>query len=125
MRIVYYLPLLLLSLAACKKTESDPNCVQISQGNIFSVKYLGMMDGARFDVICKFPNGCGFIKNISEVRSGQDVDIIANVGYNACSACVETPNTQSVTYIFNPPAPGTYYIRWRGIVDRKDTVVIR
>ncbi|WP_158563218.1 hypothetical protein [Chitinophaga silvatica] len=84
-----------------------------------------MMDGARFDVICKFPDGCMFINGVTEERKGQDVNITVVVGNNACGPCVETTTTQSITYIFNPPAPGTYYLKWKGIDNRTDTIKIR
>jgi hypothetical protein len=129
MRNFYFL-FLVTVLFSCTKAEPEPAnmraaCQTISKGNISGVNYIGMMDGARFDVICRFPNGCDYIYKVNEERKGQEVTISVTVANNTCSPCTESPTTQSMTYVFNPPAPGTYYLKWEGIANRTDTVKIR
>lgn len=130
MRTAYIFLLLLLSFAACRKSEDG--CSQYQLTNISAVRYMGTsssgaadQDGAFFDVSCILPSSCNAINKIIESKDGNNVTIKVESVFNKCAVCPGVPVTQTKTYVFVPKGAGTYFLKWDGLPDRTDTVVIR
>jgi hypothetical protein len=129
MRTVLIFFLLLWLLPACKKGD---HCTQYQLAGVSKVRYMGTsasgirgQDAAFFDVTCALASSCYAINKIVESRNGHTVTVKAELAFNVCGACPATIATVSKTYTFVPPDTGTYFIKWEGIPDRTDTVVIR
>ncbi|MBS0027962.1 hypothetical protein ACTJJ0_04820 [Chitinophaga sp. 22321] len=129
MRTVFISLLLFFIFSGCQK--SDDGCSQYQPGNISGVRYMGTsseaadQDGAFFDLSCVMPSSCTAINKVYESREGNVVKVGVETVYNKCAVCPEVPVTQTKTYVFVPRGAGTYYIKWQGLPDRVDTVVIR
>ncbi|MGO4293744.1 hypothetical protein [Chitinophaga sp. RAB17] len=130
MRTVLILFLVLLIFPACKK--GGDSCSQYQLTNIKSVRYMGTsasgirgQDGAFFDVACTLGSSCYSINKMVESKTGNVVTIKAESVYNTCTTCPAMTVTLSKTYVFIPPDAGTYYLKWEGVPNRTDTVVIR
>lgn len=129
MRTVLIFLLLLELLPACKKGD---RCTQYQPANISKVRYMGTsasgitgQDGAFFDVSCVLASNCYAINKMVESKNGNIVTINAELVFDACAVCPAATVTVSKTYTFVPPVPGTYFVKWAGIPNRTDTVVIR
>ena len=129
MRTVFISLLLFFIFAGCKK--SDNGCSQYQPTNISAIRYMGTSseaadeNGAFFDLSCVMPSSCTTINKVYESREGNIVTVGVETVYNNCAVCPQVPVTQTKTYVFVPRGAGTYYIKWRGLPDRVDTVVIR
>jgi hypothetical protein len=82
-------------------------------------------DGAFFDVSCVLGSNCYAINKMVESKNGNIVTIKAESVFNTCGTCPSTMVTVSKSYSFVPSDTGTYYLKWEGLPNRTDTVVIR
>lgn len=82
-------------------------------------------DGAFFDVSCVLGSTCYAINKMVESKNGNIVTIKAESVFNTCGTCPSTTVTVSKSYSFVPSDTGTYYLKWEGLPNRTDTVVIR
>jgi hypothetical protein len=130
MRTVLLLFLVMLIIPACKK-DGD-GCSQYQLTNIRSVRYMGTtltgvrgQDGAFFDVSCELGSSCYSINKIIESRIGNMITLKAESVLSKCATCPAVIVTQTKTYVFVPPDAGTYFLKWEGVPDRIDTVIIR
>lgn len=129
MRTVLIFFLLAWLLPACKKGDQ---CTQYQSGSISKVRYMGTsasgivgQDAAFFDVSCVLASNCYAINKMVESKNGNIITIKPELAFNACGACPATTVTVSKTYTFVPAHTGTYFVKWEGLPDRTDTVVIR
>ncbi|TWF39050.1 hypothetical protein FHW36_106274 [Chitinophaga polysaccharea] len=130
MKTAFILLIVLLIFPACKK-DSD-NCSRYGMADINGVRYIGTSRGeagqqgtAFFDVTCVFPHGCYAINKFILTKDKDTVVVGAESVLNTCTACILMPISATKNFVFTPSAAGTYYIKWKGVPNRIDTVFIR
>ncbi|NLR57111.1 hypothetical protein HGH93_03325 [Chitinophaga polysaccharea] len=130
MRTAFILLTVLLVFPACKK-DSD-NCTRYGKIDIGSVRYIGTSRGeagqqgaAFFDVTCGVPNGCYSINKFILTKDKDTIVVGAESVLNTCIACILEPISVTKNFVFTPSTAGTYYMKWKGIPNRIDTVFIR
>lgn len=129
MRIISLLLIFLLVATGCKK-ETD-RCSQYGWTPVTGVRYMGKtntgaqgQDGVFYDVYATFTTSCYALNRLVETKVNDTIVIKAEYVLNTCIACTQLGSVQAKTYSFIPAAPGTYYIKWDGLPNRMDTVVI-
>ncbi|MCW3463707.1 hypothetical protein [Chitinophaga nivalis] len=128
MKPVIFLTALALLLSCKKETDT---CKTWMEAQIDEVAPLGRSQTGgtgrpevRFKVSCWFSNSCSNIHRLVEKRNGNTYTIRAEGIYDQCAFCATMLTPVSTTYVFNPPAAGTYYLKWEGLPERTDTVRI-
>ena len=130
MRTTFILLIVLLIFPACKK-DSD-KCSSYSMTDISSVRYIGTTRGevgqqgtAFFDVTCLLSSACGSINKFVLGKDKDTIIVAAESVFNTCILCPQMPVAVTKNFVFTPSATGTYYIKWKGVPNRIDTIFIR
>jgi hypothetical protein len=109
------LPLSLLSLTSCLKTEADTCHVTLTTPIVKAVgpKTIAVNQPATFTLDYLPGNGCGTLDALSE--QGQGVantrTVSVSVSYASCNCTVPAVTSQT-TYNFVPTQAGTYYLKF-------------